>query len=164
MATKKQTSYVTVEGELYYARLHEDNMDKGDYHEKTNGQFNVVFVPADNDQMQALIDAGFPEVSMGNQMIKPLKAANDRPSVKLKRPNVHPSGIEDFGGAPVVNKGKTNTPWDFIADGEIGNGTKAAVKLCIYGSGSTASVRLERVGILEHVPYEEGATASNDGW
>ena len=39
--------------------------------------------------------------------------------------------------------------------GALGNGTKAKVKISIYGKGSTASVRLEKVGIIEHVPYKE---------
>jgi hypothetical protein len=99
---------------------------------------------------------------MGNQMVKPLDYADGAMGMKLKRPNVHPSGYEGLGGSPVVTKGKTNVPWDFIADGEIGNGSTVAVKISVYGEGSTASVKLERVGIIEHVPYEQGVTA--DGW
>jgi len=159
---KKQTKFGTFEGELYYARLHEGNMDDSEYHEKTQGQFNTIFIPKDNEELQRMIDLGYPEVSMGNKMIKEYSYADNRLGVKLKRPNVHPSGIEDFGGAPKVTQGKSNMPWDFIAEGELGNGTKAAVKISIYGEGSTASVRLEKVGIIEHVPYEERSL--EDAW
>jgi len=67
-----------------------------------------------------------------------------------------------MGGAPSVTHGITNNPWDNIEDGALGNGTKAKVKISIYGEGSTASVRLEKVGILEHVPFEE--MAAEDRW
>jgi hypothetical protein len=163
MAQKKQTKYGVFEGELFYARVFEDNMDDSEFHEKTNGQFNVVFVPKDSDEVNRMVALGFPEVSMGNKMIKPFDVAGGRVGMKLKRPNVHPSGIEDFGGAPGVTHGTTNKKWDFVEDGALGNGTKAKVKISIYGEGSTASVRLEKIGVIEHVPFEEMATAE-DRW
>lgn len=159
---KKTTKYGVFEGDLYYARVFTDNMDNSEYHEKTDGQFNVMFVPKDDETLQKMVAMGFPEVSMGNKMIKSVDAADGRLGMKLKRPNVHPSGIEDFGGAPAVTHGKTNKKWDFVEDGALGNGTKAIVKISIYGEGSTAAVRLEKIGVLEHVPYEEMAT--EDRW
>lgn len=161
MATK--TKYGVFEGQLYYSKLFIDNMDDHEYHEKTQGQFNTVFIPKDEAELNKIVALGFPEVSMGNKMIKEWAVADDRKGMKLKRPNVHPSGIEDFGGAPSVTKGKTNTPWDYIEDGALGDGTTALVKLSIYGEGATASVRLEKVGILEHVPYDE-VSESEDIW
>lgn len=152
---KAKTKYGVFEGSLYYARLHTDNMDDSEYHERTQGQYNVVFIPKDDEEINRMVDLGFPTESMGNQMIKEYDVAGGRKGMKLKRPNVHPSGIEDFGGAPAVTKGVTNSPWDYIEDGALGNGTTAKVKISIYGAGSTASVRLEKVGILEHVPFEE---------
>jgi hypothetical protein len=161
--SKTKTKYLAFEGELFYAKLHEDNIDNAEYHEATQGQYNTVFIPKDSDELNSMIEAGYPEVSMGNQMIKQYEFADGRSGMKLKRPNVHPKGIEDFGGAPKVTKGKTNVPWDFIEDGELGNGTKAVVKLSMYGEGARASIRLEKVGVLEHVPYVEGA-GSDDRW
>ena len=160
----KKTKYGVFEGELLYARVFTDNMDDSEYHEKTSGQYNVVFIPKDDAELNKMVDMGFPEVSMGNKMIKEWEAAGGRKGMKLKRPNVHPSGIEDFGGAPAVTHGTTNKTWDFIEDGALGNGTKAKVKISIYGEGATASVRLEKIGVLEHVPYEELAVASGDRW
>ncbi len=162
MATKPTTKYGVFEGKAYYARIFPDNMDNSEYHEKTQGQYNMMFVPKDDETLQAMLALGFPEVSMGNKMVKSLDYADGALGMKLKRPNVHPSGYEGLGGAPVVTKGKTNSPWDFIADGEIGNGSTVAVKISVYGEGSTASVKMERVGIIEHVPFEQGVTA--DGW
>jgi len=152
---KKETKIGDFVGSLYYARLHTDNMDDSEYHERTQGQYNTVFIPKDDEEINRMVDLGFPTESMGNQMIKEYSVADGRKGMKLKRPNVHPSGIEDFGGAPSVTKGVTNSPWDYIEDGALGNGTTAKVKISIYGEGSTASVRLEKVGVLEHVPYEE---------
>jgi hypothetical protein len=37
------------------------------------------------------------------------------------------------------------------------------VKISIYGEGATAAVRLEKVGVVEHVPYQELAEA-DDRW
>lgn len=158
-----KTKYGVFEGQLYYARVFTDNMDDHEYHEKTSGQFNTVFIPKDDAELNKMVDLGFPEVSMGNKMIKEWSVAGDRKGMKLKRPNVHPSGIEDFGGAPSVTKGKTNTPWDYIEDGGLGDGTKALVKISIYGEGSTASVRLEKIGVIEHVPVQESELAE-DRW
>lgn len=161
MASK--TRYGVFEGQLYYSKIFMDNMDEHEYHEKTQGQFNTVFIPKDEKELNRMVDLGFPQVSMGNKMIKEWTVADGRKGMKLKRPNVHPSGIEDFGGAPSVTKGKTNTPWDYIEDGALGDGTTALVKISIYGEGSVASVRLEKVGVLEHVPYDETA-AADDQW
>jgi hypothetical protein len=46
-------------------------------------------------------------------------------------------------------------------DGELGNGTKVKVKISIYGEGATASVRLEKIAVLELVKFEASATM---GW
>lgn len=147
-----KTKYGVFDGEIYFARVFEGNMDTHEMHEKTEGQYNCVFVPKDEEELQKMIQMGYPVKSMGNQMVKPIEKANGRKGMKLKRPNKHPS-IADFGGAPEVTRGLTSQKWDMIADGELGNGTKVKVKISIYGEGSTASVRLEKIAVIEHVPY-----------
>ena len=164
MAAKKQTKYGTFEGELFYARVFQETMDNSEYHENTNGQYNMVFIPKDSDEVNRMIELGYPEVSMGNKMVKPFDVADGRTGMKLKRPNEHGSGIREFGGAPKVCKGKTNVPWDFIEDGDLGNGTKAFIKVSVYGEGSTASVRLEKIGVTEHVAKEDSGDSDQDGW
>ena len=154
--TKPKTKYGIFKGQVYWARIFKDNMDDSDFHEKTQGQYNMMFVPEDDTVLEEMLKLGFPEVSMGNQMIKPVELADGKKGMKLKRPNVHPSGYEGLGGAPIVTKGKTNVPWDFVVDGALGHGTVVMAKISIYGEGSVASVKLEKVGVLEHVPYSEG--------
>ena len=90
MTAKKKTKYGVFEGDLYYARIFEDNIDDSEYHERTEGQFNTVFVPKDDDELQKIVEMGFPEESMGNRMIKPIAAADNRAGMKLKRPNKRP--------------------------------------------------------------------------
>lgn len=164
MAKAKKTTYGVFKGKAYWAKIFKENMDDSEYHEKTNGQFNMIFIPDSEEVIDEMIKAGFPEVSMGNQMIKSYDFADGKRGMKLKRPNVHPSGYDNLGGAPVVTKGMTNEPWSYSSDGDIGNSSSVAVKISIYGEGSTASVKLERVGVIEHVPFVASAGASNNGW
>ena len=171
MVDKKKTSthYAVYEGEVYYAKVHEQNMDDSDFHEKTQGQFNMTFVPTayyngmtkEENRVEAPTEEiiermcnhdGYPRTSMGHEMIRPLKAAGERLSVKLKRPNVHPK-FEDMGGAPVVQdwtNGVSDKLWDYDVDGSLGNGTKVQVKVSYFRD----IVRLERMAVLEHVPFE----------
>lgn len=157
-----KTKFGTFEGEIFYARVFPENMDNGEFHSATQGQYNCVFVPKDNEELNRLIKMGYPETSMGNKMVKEYDVAAGRLGVKLKRPNVHPK-IEDFGGAPQVVKDDLKTAWSMTEDGELGNGTKVKVKVSIYGEGSRASVRLEKIAVLEHVPYNKDADVAV-GW
>ena len=75
MADKPKTKWGEYNGQLYYARIFKDNMDDSDYHDKTQGQFNVVFVPDEDESLSDMLSKGFPETSMGNKMIKPIDAA-----------------------------------------------------------------------------------------
>ena len=159
---KSKSKYGVFEGELYYARVFEEDIDTSEYHEKTQGQYNVMFVPKDSDEINRMVSMGFPETAMGKQMIKAYDIAGGRVGMKLKRANVN-SKVEAFGGAPGVTKGTTNTPWDFVEDGALGNGTVAKVKISIYVKGETTIVRLEKIGVIEHVPYTEMAEAE-DRW
>jgi hypothetical protein len=162
MTKKRETKYGVFEGQLYYARVFPENMDNSEYHERTEGQYNCVFIPKDDDEIKRMLDIGFPEVSMGNQMIKTFDFADGRKGMKLKRPNKHPSGFEGLGGPPSVTVGTTSVPWSFENDGELGNGTVAKVKISVYGDGAQASVKIEKIGIIEHVPYS--AEAAADRW
>lgn len=151
-----KTKYVEATGEIYYARIFPQNMDDGDMHEQTSGQYNCVFIPANEGEMSKLTDAGFPEVSNNFKMIKPFEVAGGRMGMKLKRNNKHPS-IDDFGGAPKVlnwTEGRGATAWDFDVDGELGNGTQVTVKVSIYTGGRAPVTRLEGVAVVDHVPYE----------
>jgi hypothetical protein len=153
-----KSKYVEATGEVYYARVFPQNMDDGEYHLATEGSYNCIFIPNDKDELGKLMAAGFPEVSNNYKMVKEFDFAGGRKGMKLKRPNKHSSGIEDFGGAPKVlnwTEGRGSKPWDYDIDGALGNGTKVAVKVSIYSGGKSPSVRLEGVAVVDHVPHEQ---------
>ena len=157
----KTTQYVEATGEIYYARVFPQNIDDAEFHQDKGGQYNCVFIPADDSQMSKLTDAGFPESIMNYAQIKEYEVAGGRKGMKLKRNNKHPK-IEDFGGAPKVldwTNGRGSKPWDFDTDGALGNGTKVTVKVSIYTGGRSPITRLEGVAVLDHVEYEEGTPA-----
>lgn len=63
------------------------------------------------------------------------------------------------------DKGK-NVKWDIESDGLIGNGTLAKVKFQVYmpdGVPTTAdTIRLEKIGVIDHVAYETDGGNSED--
>ena len=154
-------------GFIEYARVFTENMDANmDYHEKTKGQYNVNFYPATTDGFDDYFSAGAPVSAMGHDAIK---VGNSELAtgkfLKLKRPNVHPSGIEDFGGAPQVfdfRDGTSTKKWSFENDGELGNGTGVVVKVSIFGEGGRASIRLEKIAVTDHVEFVASAPSSSN--
>ena len=166
MATK--TTIIKMTGFVTYAKVFTENMDSNmDFHEKTQGQFNMNFYPETEEDFRTFFAAGAPESSMGHDTIKIGDSSIGLGKYfKLKRPNVHPAGIDDFGGAPLVfdfTGGESLKKWSYAEDGELGNGTKVLVKVSIFGEGSRASIRLERIAVLDHVVYEGGAGSAEPG-
>ena len=165
MATK--TKLIAMTGFVTYAKVFNENMDNNmDFHEKTEGQFNMNFYPETEKDFDTFFGAGAPQSTMGHDTIKmgDTSLGMGGKYIKLKRPNKHPSGIEDFGGAPKVfdhTEGESLKKWSFTEDGELGNGTKVAVKVSIYGEGPRASIRLERLAVLNHVAFD--GVKSDDG-
>ena len=160
-----KTSYVTMRGFVEYARVFPENMDDNmDFHGKTEGQFNVNFYPTNEDELDKFFKAGAPESSMGHDTIKLGNAElGIGKYVKLKRPNKHQSGIEDFGGAPKVfdfRDGESTKQWSMTEDGELGNGTEVLAKVSIYGEGARASIRLEKLAVIDLKVYD-GAPADD---
>lgn len=153
-----KTKIIVMTGFVEYAKIFPENMDDNmDYHAKTQGQYNVNFYPESEADFKAFFDAGAPESAMGHDTVK---LGNSELALgryfKLKRPNIHPAGIEEFGGAPLVfdhTDGESLKRWSFSEDGELGNGSKVKVKVSIYGSGQRAVVRLERVAVLDAKVY-----------
>ena len=162
-----KTKIVAMKGYVEYARVFESNMDDNmDFHGKTQGQYNVNFYPASNEEMEKFFAAGAPMSTMGHDTIKVgnQELGVDGKYLKLKRPNVHPSGIADFGGAPKVfdfRDGPSTTRWNVEENGELGNGSEVMVKVSIYGSGPRASIRLERIAVVDQVVFE--GTTGDDG-
>lgn len=59
-------------------------------------------------------------------------------------------------------EGESMKKWRMEEQGELGNGTKALVKVSIYGSGPRASIRLEKLAVLELVEYDSEAGSSSN--
>ena len=161
-----KTKIVKMTGFVEYARVFPENMDDNmEFHAKTEGQYNVNFYPESEDDFERFFAAGAPQATMGHDTIKLGNSGLGMGKfLKLKRPNIHPSGIEDFGGAPLVfdfTDGESTKRWT-IEDGELGNGTKVHVKVSIYGEGPRASIRLERIAVIEHVAFEGGESGSSE--
>jgi len=113
-----KTTVIAMTGFIEYARVFTDNMDANmDFHAKTEGQYNVNFYPETDEDFDKFFGAGAPPSAMGHDTIK---VGNSELAsgkyLKLKRPNKHPSGIEDCGGAPLVfdfREGESTKKWSF---------------------------------------------------
>lgn len=162
---KGKTTIVTMVGFLEYARIFPGNMDEGDYHAKSSGQFNVNFYPEEQSGFADYFAAGVPAASMGYDTIK---VGNPELGtgkfVKLKRGNVN-AVVSEWGGAPAVfdfREGPSMKKWDMEADGECGNGTKATVKVSVWTDGKKSMQRLEKVAIHELVEFDGAMGSSVD--
>ncbi len=154
-----KTKYVVMTGFVDYAKVFPQNMDDNmDFHKETQGQFNMNFYPETEEDLQRFFDAGVAHEVLGNSTIKSGDSEIGMGKyIKLKRPNVHKSGIEDFGGAPKVfdhRAGDSTKQWDVAEDGELGSRSRVKVKVSVYGSGPRAVVRLERIAVLELQKWE----------
>ena len=107
---------------------------------------------------------------MGYQMFKPADDFEGYPwAYRAKRYRL--TSMVDENGDPVTNDApaigdlnriyedkegrKCATLWT-TEDGELGNGTTAKVTVSIYkGDEGQRVVTLQKVGVVEHVPYEE---------
>ena len=160
---------IQAEGIVEYARIFADNYDDNmDFHENTKGQYNMNFYP---DNVEEFINQGFPETK---GQWKTIKDGNPNYGsgkyVKLKRPVFNPNLPNDDGtkgvemGPPkVLNRTsdpKGTAEWSFINDGAIGNGSRVKVLVNVY-EGRAVIDTLEKVAILEHEPYEAGATGDD---
>lgn len=150
--------------------------------EKFDGQYLVDVIPATDEDLQKVKDALTDQLYGGNNRYKQVEdGPGTQTSFQLSRKHddkfvfKNKDGSEnpvDFGGEPEIvwfndEKGK-NAPWDKQKDGFIGNDTLAKVKFSVYMGGSTPSqsdtVRLEKLGIIEHVPYGDNSNQSQDGF
>jgi hypothetical protein len=160
---------IQAEGIVEYARIFADNYDDNmDFHENTKGQYNMNFYP---DNVEEFINQGFPETK---GQWKTIKDGNPNYGsgkyVKLKRPVFNPNLPNDDGtkgvemGPPkVLNRTsdpKGTAEWSFTNDGAIGNGSRVKVLVNVY-EGRAVIDTLEKVAILEHEPYEAGATGDD---
>jgi len=139
--------------------------------EKFDGQYLVDVIPATEDDLKKVQEALTDTLYGGNPRFKDsdlgagksfqLSRKHDDKHVFKDRDTGEDKPV-DFGGEPDVvwwndEKGK-GTKWDKHTDGFIGNGTLAKVKFSVYMSESQPTVsdtiRLEKLGIVDHVAFE----------
>ena len=153
---------IIAEGYVEWAKIFESNFDDNmDFHEATQGQYNLNFYP---DDPADLFDNGFPEEKRGISMLKQGNPTLGTGAyVKLKRPvfNQYLTNSDGEKGKlmnpPVTldyTNGKSDKVWDEKEQGRLGNGTKVKVLINAY-SGRAPIETLERVAVLEQVIFED---------
>ena len=160
---KGKTTIVSMTGFVEYAKVFPENLDTGDFYEKTQGAYITNFYPEDDEGFKAFFDAGAPVASLGHDTIKIGNSAiASGKYLKLKRPHVHTT-VPEWGGAPAVfdhTQGESLKKWSFADDGELGHGTKVTVKVSVWVDGKKSIQRLEKMAVLKHVEYDGSATGS----
>lgn len=174
MASNGKTKVIILDVLLHYVKVFEENRDMGNDkvdHSDTDGIYSVdlELTLEQVDQLKAL---GVPAATLGYQTFKK-REEGDNYTFKVKRPHVSKYLKDDEGkrqvmGPPLVfdynaalkawdEAGRAGrfdeyiAPWK-MADGLIGNGTRAKVKLSVY-KGKATIVTLERIGFTELVQY-----------
>lgn len=166
---------------LEYAKIFPENADMGDANgaswqkkiAENGGQYIVNAYFTSQDQIDKLVADGLETVILGNpRIIEGNAEFGIGKYLKLKRPVVDVIKIFEnkgkevevnFGGAPDVVDARdpeNKKFWSFEEDGPLGNGTKAMVQFEVYSNGS--GVRLSKVAVMDHVPYEPTHNANAD--
>lgn len=173
---------------LEYARVFEQNMDKGDPEHKekfmrdlakNGGQTKVNCYFTSEDQIKALEQAGFSRDAINprtGEKVDRIKEGNPEFGIgkylTLKRKFRDLKEVKDtktgefkdvdFGGLPKVVDLR-NFPekrmWSFEEDGALGNGTEAKVMFDLY---KESTLRLEAIGVTKLVEYEQNQQPSGD--
>jgi hypothetical protein len=159
---------------LEYAKVFPENADMGDPNGNTisksifdkGGQYIVNAYFTSQDDIDKLVADGMQTVILGNPRVIDGNAEfGIGKYIKLKRPVADViKTFENKRGPVEVNYGgpvgvvdlrdpANKRWWSFEEDGPLGNGTKAKVQFDLYSSG--AGLRLENIGVTEHVAYEE---------
>lgn len=150
-----KTEYVTLRGRGFYCKFFEDNRDMEGYDgsaREHDGQYTVN-LEMDSDNFNSLSATGSTAAEYAKETDDGLM------SVKLKRKHVVMSRtgelLEWAGGAPKVFHKDGTTKWDREDDGLIGNGSELEVVVSVYKAGRAYGTRIEKVRVVDHVPYEE---------
>jgi hypothetical protein len=166
---------------LEYAKIFPENADMGDANGASwqkkiaddGGQYIVNAYFTSQDQIDQLVADGLQTTILGNPRIiegnaefgigKYLKLKRPVPNVIKTFENKGKEVEVNYGGAPDVVDARdpdNKKFWSFDEDGAIGNGTKAMVQFEVYSRG--AGVRLGKVAVMDHVPYEPTQNANAD--
>lgn len=137
------TKLLEVEGILNWAKVFEFNRDKNEDFHGEGGAYTVDVL---------LEKAELDKLTKSGSRLKP-KITDDGIAIRFKRKHIHPTGIEEFGGAPRVVIGE-ESPEEFPADTLIGNGTRAKVFFTVYDTKLGKGTRLEAIQVLDLQEYE----------
>jgi hypothetical protein len=169
MTTK--TQYITARGFAEYAKVFPDNRDTADKAthpgvkkmlKQSDGQYSINFYPADETEMKKCFGPLAHEMYGGGERLKEGQDFGTGKFFNLKRKHsdvrTTQKGDVDFGGPVDVvwwtDDERKGNPFTLEGDGAIGNGSEVIVKFSVYGEGTTQSVRLEKVGVVNHLAYE----------
>lgn len=143
--TKKEstTKLIEVEGILNWAKVFPFNLDRNEDFHGEGGAYTVDVL---------LEKAELDKLTKSGSRLKP-KITDDGIAIRFKRKHIHPTGIEEFGGAPRVVIGE-ESPEEFPSDTLIGNGTRAKVFFTVYDTKMGKGTRLEAIQVLDLQEYE----------
>jgi hypothetical protein len=179
---KGETTWKTYPCKLKYAKVFNENMDTGldddgkpieaDWAETIRNRggkwsTDMCITEATKDKM---ISDGIPEVTLGYAQFKADDEFEGHPwRYNVKRYVI--TGMKDRKtGEPVLNDppslgnlkelyegddGRTHASHWKYEDGLIGNGSDANVTLSIYKNGNKRIIALQKIGLVEVVPYED---------
>ena len=147
--------------------------------EASEGKYTVEVIPATQDDLDKVKSVLTDDLYGGRNRYKDVDLGAGK-AFELERKHLNKHVFKDretgedkeydFGGQPDIvwfndEKGK-NVKWDIETDGLIGNGTLAKVKFQVYmpdGTPTTAdTIRLEKIGVIDHVPYQTDGGNSED--
>lgn len=172
-----KTYWIQIEAQLEWAKLFYDIRDRNSTDRKVqkmldkhDGQYSVSVIPTTQEDLDKVKEYLSEKVYGGNPRFKTNADGKEFFVIKRKHTDIKEfrdkktgelSEVE-LGGEPEIvwwNEEKGyGTPFDKDVDGFIGNGSKAVIKFTMYGDlqDDGATVRLEKVGIIDLVPYSGG--------
>jgi hypothetical protein len=163
-----KTKWNQAKGYFKWAKVFEENRDKAENTthpgvkatlEKAEGIYSVQFYPETEEVMEKMLTDGLSDTLFGgNSRFK--QGDEDLGCgyyTEFKRKHVDPSGYDDFGGAPEVVAKDSDGNWvpHTYEDGEVWNGSYGVVKYTHYGEGTSQTVRLVKIGVLEFADKPE---------
>lgn len=145
------TKQVVLQGEASWAKVFEQNRDmKG---------FENAFVPFDGAytidikldkfNFDTLAATGAAKASKIKQ-----KEADKFGEATLKFTRKHKDRFDWSSGAPVVLK-EDGSPWNYVLDGVIPNGSKVTIGVDVYTTSKATGTRLAYVHVTERADMEE---------
>ncbi len=164
------TKFVQLRGYIEWAKIFYDNRDlvstnKGVQNmlKEADGVYKLNFYPKDDEELKKAKNCGLSEdLYGGGQRFKHTGNFGCGRYFELKRKHRDVKEVngeeKDFGGPVEIvwfnGERGHNVPWNRETDGTIGNGSEVVVKFTVYGEGTGQTVRLIKIGVVNHVVFE----------